>query len=65
MTYFWYPAKASFVRCFAGMASLPKIGRERERDPKPYPSKQEKRTHGRTKWIGICYGMGKGIEKKH
>ena len=32
MAYFWYPAKASFVRCFAGMASLPKIGRERERE---------------------------------
>ena len=39
--------------------------RERERDPKPYPSKQERRTHGRTKWIRICYGMGRGREKKH
>ena len=29
MAYFWYPARASFGRCFARMISLPKIGGRR------------------------------------
>lgn len=39
--------------------------RQVERDPKPYPSKQEGKANGRTKQIKICYGMGSGKERKY
>ena len=37
----------------------------RERDPKPYLFKQEGKTHGRTKRIGICHGMGSRRERRY
>ena len=39
--------------------------RQVERDPKPYPSKQEGKANGRTKQIEICYGMGSEKERKY